>query len=383
MGKKYSILVVDDNVEPLTLAVIRCLGNLPDLNIHVLSLDKLKWPSFQFSRYVQSYSWEVVQDDDQAFESIAKWIRKVKADVVLPMKEKTVRILAERYNKFKEFTNLPPMPDPAILEIVRNKWLLYNWLYDNNILLSRPIQYKDLVENRTDLKSIVFPLMIKPHWGSGGRGITRIDSIQELINYKPDKEFKAEELLIQSFIPGFDIDFSVLAENGEVLAYTIQKGFDNGNKFVYSKAIKFLYDDRLYQLSLQILRKLNYSGIAHLDFRYNSIDDTYSLIDFNARFWSSILGSLHAGINFPWLACQRALGNDISKTGYRFETYYMTYSFKGLLPVNIKYHQSFFNSETKFVLRDISPFFMQAVKKLLIPFKKLTRTRKSRFCELS
>ncbi len=371
MGKKYSILVIDDNVEPLSLAVIRCLGTLKNVNIHVLSLDKLKWPSFKFSRFVQSYSWESVQNDEQAFEVIVKLIGKVKADVILPMKEKTVRILAERFFKFQEFTNLPPMPDPAILEIVRNKWLLYNWLFDNSFIQSRPIQYKDLIQNNPDMKSIVFPLLIKPHWGSGGRGISRINNIQELMHFRPDKEFKVEELLIQPFIPGFDIDISVLAENGEVLAYTIQKGFDHGNKFVYSKAIEFLYDDKLYQLSLQILRKLKYSGIAHLDFRYNPEDDTYSLIDFNARFWSSILGSLNAGINFPWLACQRALGKDVSKTSYRLETYYMTHSIKGFLPVNIKNRQSLFNSETKFVMRDILPLFMQIVKKLLVPFKKL------------
>jgi predicted ATP-grasp superfamily ATP-dependent carboligase len=379
MGKKYSILVIDDHVEPLTLAVIRCLGALPDLNIHILSLDKLKWPSFKFSRYVRSYSWEIVQDDDQAFDVIGKWIRKVKADVVLPMKEKTVRILAERYKKCQEFTNLPPMPDPAILEIVRNKWLLYNWLYDNKIIQHRPIQYKNLIENKEDLKSIAFPLMIKPHWGSGGRGITMINNLQELIHYKPDKEFKAEELLIQSFIPGYDIDFSVLAENGEVLAYSIQKGFDQGKKFVYSKAIKFLYDDGLYQLSLQILKKLNYSGIAHLDFRYNSEDNTYILIDFNARFWSSILGSLHAGINFPWLACQRALGKNVSKTSYRFETYYMTHSLKGLWPVNIENHQSFSNSETKYIMKDIFPFFVLMLRKLVSPAKAFARIWRSRF----
>ncbi len=375
MGKKYSILVIDDNVEPLTLAVIRCLGTLPDLNIHIFSLDKLKWPSFRFSRYIRSYSCESVTDDNQAFEAIVNCARKVEADVVLPMKEKTVRILAERYKKCQEFTNLPPMPEPAILEIVRNKWLLYNWLYDNRIMQYRPIQYRDLMKNKADLNSVTFPLMIKPNWGSGGRGITRINNLQELIHYKPDKEFEKEELLIQPFIPGFDIDFSVLAENGEVLAYSIQKGLDQGKKFIYSKAINFLYDDRLYQLSIEILRKLNYSGIAHLDFRYNPIDDTYTLIDFNARFWSSILGSLHAGINFPWLACQRALGQNVSKTGYRFGTYYMTHSIKGLLPVNKKNHQSFSNSETKYVMKDISPFVMQALKKVLAPVKTLaTRT---------
>jgi predicted ATP-grasp superfamily ATP-dependent carboligase len=371
MGKKYNVLVIDDNVVPLSLAVIRCLGALPGLKIHVLSLAELKCPSLRFSRYVSSYRWVKVAGDKQAYEAIRKRTLEVKADVVLPMKERTVRIVAERYQECREFTNLPPMPDPGILEVVRNKWLLYNWLYDNKISNTKPIQYIDLLKNTTDHGSSIFPLMIKPHWGSGGRGISKVDNLEELIQYKPAKEFKAEELLIQPFIPGYDIDFSVLAEKGEVIAYSIQKGFDQHKKFVYSKAIEFLYDDRLYQLCVLLLRKLNYSGIAHLDFRYNPLDDSYNLIDFNARFWSSILGSLHAGINFPWITCQRAMGLNASKTDYRFERYYMTNTIHGLIPGSGKNHQSFSNSEIKYVAKDIVPLLVQVIEKLSCSFKTL------------
>ena len=102
---------------------------------------------------------------------------------------------------------------------------------------------------------------------------------------------------------------SLLAKDGKILAFTIQKGFiKRSNVFVASAGIKFLYNEKLYDNVDRLIKKLNFSGIAHLDLRYDMKQDEFKVIEVNPRFWGSLTGSVQAGVNFPYLACLAGMG---------------------------------------------------------------------------
>ena len=261
------ILIIDDNVDPLTLAVIRCLGIANCYVIYVLNIDNRLLPSYRFSKYVKSYFHSTAIHDEEVYLLVEQICKKIKADIIIPVKEKTVRIIAERIDKCLEFTSLPPLPDTTTLELVRNKWLLYNWLYEKKLIFEKPVRL-DRASNTSRINhDLRYPLLIKPNWGSGGRGITLIRNSDELVNYKPGKDFEHEEFIIQSLIPGFDIDISALVEKGEILSFNIQRNIAGNKKLAYSRSIEFLHNDSLLKLAIRIFKELEYTGIAHLDFR--------------------------------------------------------------------------------------------------------------------
>jgi D-aspartate ligase len=367
INTKLRVLLIDDNVVPLTLAVTRCLGIAKNTDIHILNLNGLLFPSFRFSKYVKSYTRGKVNGDKDTYSLIRNTSLMVKADIIIPVKEKTVRIVTERLDRLLEFTHVPPMPQPQVLDLVRNKWLLYNWLFEKKLLAEKPKKYAEVVRSDKIIQELIFPLLIKPFWGSGGRGIVKIRDREELINFKPGKAFNIQELLIQNFIHGYDIDISALTDNGKILAYSIQKNISGSNKLVYSKSIEFMHLEILLEQAAIIFRELNYSGIAHLDFRYDEITNTYQLIDFNARYWSSLLGSLSCGINFPWLACQKAMKRPLSDSVFSNEKYFATNN-----PLKIIFkHIPGNKTEFQYTVRDPAPFIIDLFNSAWYHFKKI------------
>jgi predicted ATP-grasp superfamily ATP-dependent carboligase len=67
---------------------------------------------------------------------------------------------------------------------------------------------------------------------------------------------------------------------------------------------------------------LRWSGVAHLDFKKEKKSGKLFLIDFNPRFWGTLLGSTRAGVNFPLLACYSGMGFSFPVPAYDEIDYY-------------------------------------------------------------
>jgi D-aspartate ligase len=65
------------------------------------------------------------------------------------------------------------------------------------------------------------------------------------------------------------------------------------------------------------MRALEWTGVAHLDLRVDGRSGAVTVIEANPRFWGSVLGSLHAGVNFPYLTCLASLGQPFEAPGFR------------------------------------------------------------------
>jgi len=125
-------------------------------------------------------------------------------------------------------------------------------------------------------------------------------------------------MIAQSVVPGYDIDCSLLCREGEILAHTIQRGFlPRSGTYQPQAGIQFIDDDEILNSTTTLVRAARFSGVAHLDFRRDERDGRARLVDVNIRFWGSLLGSLLMGVNFPYLACQSALGLPFDYPEYR------------------------------------------------------------------
>jgi len=89
-------------------------------------------------------------------------------------------------------------------------------------------------------------------------------------------------------------------------------------------AMELVRQDDVLEIGQKLLSALHWSGVAHIDFRRDSRDGQVKIIEINARYWGSLLGSLVAGVNFPYLACLTAQGVSFPMPKYQLSKYAYT-----------------------------------------------------------
>ena len=62
-----------------------------------------------------------------------------------------------------------------------------------------------------------------------------------------------------------------------------------------------------------LMQALKWSSIVNIDFIYDENDKQAKILEVNPRYWQSLLGSLFAGVNFPYLAYLASLHIDFPR----------------------------------------------------------------------
>jgi predicted ATP-grasp superfamily ATP-dependent carboligase len=308
-----SVLMVDGN-DNVGLFTARCLGQMPGLRLHVLS-DRNSSP-LRWSRHTVSFRAQDMDTDTQRFDAIQQAVEQHRPDILLATREAAIRFFAGHRDSLIGLAALAPTPPPAMFDTAVDKWKLANLLSGCDIPGPPTLLHTANGAFEDQLSAFEFPVLIKPRLGSFGQGIQRFETAPALLDHLrtvPDQNF-----LVQSLIPGYDIDCSVLCRDGKILAYTIQRGFlARPHPFAAPAGIDFLYEEQIYETVQRMMLALRWTGIAHIDLRHDERDGVAKVVEINPRYWASIIGSLLAGVNFPHLAIRLGLGEDISRPNYR------------------------------------------------------------------
>lgn len=312
-----NVLLIDDYGGPYLLDTIRCLSYKQAVNIFVVSPEKKTYfNTIPYSRYVSKYQYLKSSDPKEIIQEISALEKKWDIDMILPVKYSNYQFITKHRALFNGSV-FPPMPTQSTFATVTNKLFLAEFLVNNSFPSPKT---KEI--SADNIQQFNFPLLLKPRTDYEENRIMECKSREEYERNISKKGFKADEYVIQEKLNGEDIDISLLAENGEIIAYTIQKGLVR-EAYSFAIGIEFLEDPKLLDETKAIVKQLNWSGIAHLDFIYLNETDSYLLIDFNPRMWSTLIGSLYAGVNFPGLMISRANHKEISFEGYQKTKFYL------------------------------------------------------------
>ena len=112
------------------------------------------------------------------------------------------------------------------------------------------------------------------------------------------------------------------------------------------------------RIGLKLLKKLNWYGVAMVEFKADIRDNIPKLMEVNPRFWGSLPLAIYSGVDFPWLLAKMAINGDIEpitsyKKGVKLRFLYMDLSVA---------KQYLFSSQP-----DKLPFLIRFAKDLLNP----------------
>jgi D-aspartate ligase len=315
------------------LAVARCLA-LAGINAFAISPKKFSplrfsWRKSRFIFQNTENSWSA----EEAAQCLIRTARDTEADVYLPVDEDAHRFAILHRTRLEEHLRLPPLPTLEQFDIATDKGLLSEFLASHSIPCPLTRYLDDWPTDSGTFVESCFPVLAKPVKGHGGAGIVVLRDINELQRFADATPLELKRsYIVQQFIRGYDIDCSVLSASGRILAYTIQKSVEARSRpFAAPGGIEFLYDQKVYDVVAKLIADLQFSGIAHIDLRFDSDDNDFKVIEINPRYWGSLTGSLMAGVNFPFLACMSALKESYPVPVYEKIRYIDVVSFiKGL-----------------------------------------------------
>ena len=349
-------IVVPDGESHFTLPVVTCLGRHQGNRVHVVSSDptaRVRW-----SRYCSSFTVAPGDDEGARFDVVRGVVDRIRAQVVLPVCETGVRMLQAKGHELRDRVALAPYE--GTLEI-GDKWRLAEILRDIGIAHPPTLLYTADAAFRRQLGA--FPVLIKPRSMSGGYGIREFADPVSLVRFLEHHPDMAHRYVVQGLVPGHDMGSSVLCRDGVVLAQTVQRPAGAvAEGYGTATEIEMLDHPEASRLVRRLFEALGWSGIANVDVRADERDGGLSVLDVNPRYWSSLLASHAAGVDFPHLACLAALGVDFAPPRQRAQRFLQAKSslhgWRAMLRGNVPTAPAFHETIWPYLLADPLPHLM-------------------------
>ncbi|MFT5288270.1 MAG: D-aspartate ligase [Planctomycetota bacterium] len=313
------LLILDSRTSPmLTMRVVQCLAATKRFQLHVAT--PLRKSSQRHSRWVEQVHF--VPDHNGFLNSlgeIANLTSTHQCDLVLPVNVDTIEmVISPEAEAFRQRVRLPALADPATFKVACSKYELTAFMEEKGIPHPKTVRIDpSRPESISEAEAMPLPVIVKPTFGGGGRGVRIVREPRKLRSLLESGSTHENRLIVQEFIPGYDVGCAAYCEAGTVIALTMQRDMGvDPNSVEPSKGLCFIDDPAVRSIAQQLLGELGWDGVAQIDFRVDAVTGAVTVLEINPRYWGSVLGSQRMGINFPALAVSRALNLDLPDPTY-------------------------------------------------------------------
>jgi predicted ATP-grasp superfamily ATP-dependent carboligase len=302
----------------VSIAVARSLGRQ---GIPVWLLANHPIPSY--SRYVKrSFPWPGAEHAE-GVSSIIDLAKKhnLQGWVLIATGDQDMRLIAKNHALLSQYFRVAT-PD----------WDTIQWAYDKRLTYQRaaelgigfPASFHPRALADVERLACRFPVILKPAFRKGIDEFTqakawKADDRAQLVSlYKRAAALVGNDaIIVQEWIPGggeAQFSYAALCEHGEpIVSLTARRSRQHPIDFGRSSTfVESIEQSEVEDLARHLLKSLNYTGVIEVEFKHDSRDGHYKLLDVNGRFWTwNGLGAL-AGIDFPYLAWRQAMGMSVS-----------------------------------------------------------------------
>ena len=302
-------VLITDAISPRTLSACRSLGRR---NISVTCAGETKVSLAFFSRYCQARFTlpSAVHHADAFACALLNYLEQHPHHCLIPIKEESLdAILAYRHD-FEQLTHLPLVDTPTF-QICRNKAHTLELAEQVGVPYPRTVYPAGPYHLLAETVTLRYPLVIKPRFSCAGEGISHVHNEQELIETYGRIHDQYPFPLVQEEIPaGEKYDVCCLFdENSQPIVTFVQQELrnfplQNGP----STLQKSVWRPDLVDLTVQMLQKIGWYGVAEAEFIVDPRDGTPVLMEINPRLWGSLELATQCGVDFPYLLYRLACG---------------------------------------------------------------------------
>jgi predicted ATP-grasp superfamily ATP-dependent carboligase len=307
--QRMRILVTDSGARS-ALAATRSLGGAGHF---VVTCGESEPALAGVSRYSRAHEvYPNPASDPQAFTAhIRELIVRYRIEVLLPMTEITTLTLAADPAVWSTGVKWP-FADAATVANAANKAFVLRLASEVGVPTPAMIELADAKSVETHLGDLTFPQVIKParsriRTAQGWVSTPRVgyaldcDDLRRKLRALPSEVFP---VLMQERIEGPGVGVFMCYQHGKRVAVfahqRLREQPPSGGVSVLCESrqpdsIAVDYADRL-------LSRINWRGVAMIEFKRSNSDGGLRLMEINGRFWGSLQLAIDAGVDFPKLA---------------------------------------------------------------------------------
>lgn len=288
IDNKPGVIVIGGHVQGLGISRIFGKNNIP-----VLLLDSTIINLTRHSKYCQRF---IKYENGKLLNELLSLARNKDFYnwLLMPTNDREVEILSKNKHVLSKYFKVSTV-DLDILQYFFNKRLTYKLASDLNIGIPKTWMSNSWKE--IEGLDITYPCIIKPaimhtFYSKTRRKVFVCNNKSELKN-NYDRALvliPKEEIIIQDIIPGnSEHQYSIcFMFDGEKPLVTLsarrarQHPPDFGNATTYAETVEI---PELVAYAKKILKKVNYSGVCEVEFKFDIRDNTYKFLEVNPRTW--------------------------------------------------------------------------------------------------
>jgi predicted ATP-grasp superfamily ATP-dependent carboligase len=310
--------VTDGDQRP-ALAITRSLGRR---GIAVVVGEERPVSLASSSRYcVGSVTYPSPYQHPEAFDRFLRdFVEREQVDVVIPVTDVTTYATARSRNALEHHSAIAG-PSFDTFDLVADKWNLLQRASACGIQIPRTHFVDGIAALKAILPQVAYPAVVKPvrsrtltSRGWLGAGVQYAHSESDLLRlYRTTDHLACYPSLVQERIVGPGTGVFVLCDRGEVrVAFAhrrLREKPPSGGVSVLCESIAPA--PRLLDQAARLLGPLGWHGVAMLEYKEDRRTGQPFLMEVNGRFWGSLQLAVDAGVDFPYLNWQLALGQGL------------------------------------------------------------------------
>ncbi|KPJ66680.1 MAG: hypothetical protein AMJ43_07295 [Coxiella sp. DG_40] len=340
------------------LGVIRALGSM---NVPIIAVYYDKGDMGYVSKYVKKkvYAPHPEKSEDQFIELLIESASRFGGGLLIPASDETMAAVS-RHKDLLAQQYIVACTEWEITELFIDKMHTYALADAIGVPAPKTIVPKSTEDLQRYAQTIQYPCLIKPrqshrYFDFFRKKMVRVDNLDQMIAAYQEATAANLEVMLQEIIPGDDSDvvnYNSYFWNGEPLVeFTAQQLRKAPPKtgapcVVISKDIPEVIDP-----GRRILRAMDFYGYSCTEFKRDSRDGVYKLMEVNGRHNRSALLAVHCGLNFPWLQYKHLVQGELPSTSsYRTGIYWIS------IDKDIAYSVEYLCKERYPLIRYIRPY---------------------------
>jgi predicted ATP-grasp superfamily ATP-dependent carboligase len=314
-----AVLITNSN----SLVALSVLRSLNKRAVKTVFFAQERFPLIRFSHFnSETIACPSAQANCDVFmSSLLRAIQARKYTTIFPLGDDSVLKISAYRAKIEPFARLA-LPNHRSVLIALDKSETLRVGDDLGIPVPKTYTVSSLEQVKKLSRTVTYPVVLKPimsySWQThGGALYSRpfyVTSPVDLEGTYERMEKSFPTVMIQEYIPGYNVSVGMLFDSGSVKAaccIRVYRAFPvSGGTGVLRESIP--PDPEIVKYASDLLGNLHWHGVAEVEFKVDSRDGRPKLMEINPRFWGSMDVAIASGIDFPYLLLLIAKGERIN-----------------------------------------------------------------------